>query len=154
MSLIFDTYNADDDFDIIHSNDYISNVLKSLNSIYEQTTSNIMTKQIQQNSKKNEKAKLRKLNVKDIVYLKSRDKFNHRLDGPFSIIKCHNEVDYSIQALGNPHAPISKVHINRLQYVTPRRPLLATAPVFVPNLSQPSTSNCPPPHSYFLRSRH
>lgn len=73
------------------------------------------------------KAKLRQLNVNDIVYLKSTDKFKPRFTGPFQILCKHSPVSFSIQRQYMPSSKQFRVHIDRLILAPSRQPHLLSS---------------------------
>lgn len=121
LSLIFDTYNSEIDKQNINPTEYLDNIFKSLKHIYQQTYTNIAEKQVKQNNKIRPNTRLREFKTGYVVYLKSRDKFNKKFTGPYTIIKRNTAVTYSIRLKDNTQADIFKIHVDRLHYVPQRK---------------------------------
>nr|XP_042912660.1 uncharacterized protein LOC122272744 isoform X1 [Parasteatoda tepidariorum] len=143
MSIFFDTYqNPNNKLISLDQASYVSQVLNDLNNYYSNAYTSLRQNQTDQNSKFERKAKLRKFEVNDIVYLKSKDSFNPKFNGPYTIVIKHNDVNFSIQFLSNPNAPVFKINANRLRLAPHRKTSLC------------ATSNKLPQQNtrYFLRS--
>lgn len=144
-ALFFDTFNPNVQTVFLDKSHFAADLLSQLKTTYETAYSNLERAQVEQNSRHAQNAKLRKFNIGDIVYLKSKDKFKPRFAGPFTVVEKNNDVNYTIRLLDNPYAESFKIHINRLRLAPSRSPHLIQ-PVKLSHM-QPSK------HQYNLRNR-
>lgn len=151
LSLIFDTY------DFSTTQPYLDNVemckfFQGLNDLYNKAYHNIHEAQKYNYNHQLPRSKLRNLNVKDIVYLKSVDKFKPRYDGPFEIVHKHSPVSFTIKRYQSPTSREFKVHIDRILKAPPRYNHLTNSsnPAVFPGTNVPNL-HCAP---YNLRTRH
>lgn len=126
ISLIFDCLEPNIEPLHLDKAHYLQNLLKELDLAYSMAYSNSERGQVKQNSRQKPKSKLRSLRLGDMVYVKSRNSFKPKFDGPFSVIDKINNVDYVIQLLDNPVAPKMTIHINRLRLCPQRKQCLIT----------------------------
>lgn len=144
VSIFFDVYSHDlHEIPVDHAS-YITQVLGDLNIYYQNAYSSLERNQLDQNNKFATKAKLRSFEVNDIVYLRSKDTFNPRYTGPFTIVTKNNDVNYTIRLLSDSNAPSFKIHVNRIKGAPARKQSLL------------STNDPPLPAQetrYYLRSR-
>lgn len=147
LSLVFDTFQPEIEIQQLDKAHYIDTLLSTLKVIYSNTYQNLIRKQEKQNIDKNSNSRLRQIKVDDIVYIRSKDKFNNKYSGPYKVIKKHSDVTYSIQYLDNSHANIFKIHIDRLLLAPPRKDYLKT------NDSFNQDNNVPMIPRYQLRNR-
>lgn len=124
LSLIFDTYHPEVTINQLDKAAYIMNMFKDLNNTYKLVYSNLVLNQNNQNRAQQINARMRNFQAGDKVYLKGKEKFKPRYDGPFVIVKKVSEVNYLIRLAENPAASEFIVHINRLILLPPRAPYL------------------------------
>lgn len=144
LPLIFDTYDHNLNKPFLDTNVNTYQFLKDLDNIYQKAYDNITIAQQQRNTKFSTHAKLRKLEVNDIVYLKSADKFKPKYTGPYEIVIKHSPVSFSIRKQSMPHLQPFRIHIDRLIKAFPRKSYLNF------DSSLPHQNNFP---RYNLRSR-
>lgn len=147
LGLYFDTFqNNHDVLQLIDHSFYAKQVLSDLNKYFETAFDSLKLHQADQNSKFAQNAKLRCFEKGNTVYLKSKDAFNPRYTGPYTVVDKHSDVNVSIRILSDEFAKPFKVHVNRLRLARERRPFLISPPV---NDRKPPLQKT----RYFLRSR-
>ena len=70
-------------------------MLKDIENIYNKAYTNIHTAQQKRYTCYNRKSKLRNICVKDIVYLKSVDKFKPKYTGPYIVVEKFSPVCFN-----------------------------------------------------------
>jgi hypothetical protein len=139
LSLLFDTVNFS------YLQPHLDNVemykyLTSLQGIYNKAYRNSKESQAVNYQRQHMSAKLRNLNLHDIVYLKSIDKYKQSYSGPFEIVQKHSPVSYTIRRQNIPSAGCFRIHIDRIILAPPRNEYLCDNNNLNPS-SQPSPQN-------------
>lgn len=146
IPLLFDTFNMQTEPQQLDQSHYIDQIMSQLKSAYQMNYDNLIHQQNLQNSRQHQNAKLRVLQVNDIVYLKDNKKFKSKFTGPFSVVEKVGTHNYKIQTLDNHHSTPFLVHVDRLRKAPPRFGHLLN------NVSPGVSSTSPNQHRYFLRS--
>lgn len=110
-----------------HNRTYFQ-LMEDLEKIYLKVYNNLQLAQKIQNQKQQKYAKLRDLNVGDIVYIKSSHTFKPRFTGPFSVIQKCGPVNAIVQRTNSPSSKEFKIHIDRLWISPPRKQYLIPEP--------------------------
>jgi transposase InsO family protein len=148
LSLLFDTVNFS------YLQPHLDNVemykyLTSLQGIYNKAYKNSKISQDVNYRRQHKSAKLRNLNLHDIVYLKSMDKYKQSYSGPFEIVQKHSPVSYTIRRQSIPSARSFRVHVDRIILAPPRNEYLCDENNVSPMLQSSPTNQ----RRYDLRPR-
>ena len=149
LSLIFDTYDQCSNQPFLDKHIDVHKLLDDLHKIYDRAYYNIKTAQDKRYRNYGRTAKLRNICVKDIVYLKSVDRFKPKYNGPYIVTYKHSPVSFSIKKLHAAENSAFRVHIDRLILAPPRYGHLFDPSSHVNN-NFPSNYQ---PHTYNLRER-
>ena len=107
--------------------------------------------QAYRNQRQHKKAALRKFEVGDVIFLKTRDTFKSRFIGPFSAQKVISDVLILVKDMENEVAEPFSINIDKVIPAHKRKQHFI--PPYVPAMPLRSTQNPPTTHDYFLRTR-